>query len=245
MTLGRSDDGVRVWKSATKGPGNEVLVDSDTKTWDLSDPKQRADFNSLKDSLFTEGHGAGFSALCLVFGVVGQDRFVSDAVVYTFIAGDCGDQPKTEDGQRQRVEGAFPALARCEWSVTAPASSVYNCIAWSVGETDVWYSKIRSIPSEGVVGVDEVYGDNDGVFELSDMDAFYLAKRGWSPSASGPADAMAMYYSEYHAAARKGCACGAGRWIMFESKRGGWERIEHVHDQLNGGSYGTPIRFYK
>jgi len=54
-----------------------------------------------------------------------------------------------------------------------------------------------------------------------------------------------LYYSEYHGAKKKGCQCGRGKWIMYESKCGDYERIEHVWDQLNDGEYGDPIRYYK
>lgn len=71
------------------------------------------------------------------------------------------------------------------------------------------------------------------------MDAFYDAK-GYEPTATGPADADIMYYSGFHGARKKECGT-----CMFESKCGQWVRIEHVWDQLNGDTYGTPIRFYK
>jgi len=54
-----------------------------------------------------------------------------------------------------------------------------------------------------------------------------------------------MYYSGFHAAKRKHCTCGAGKWIMFESKLGEEFSIEHVHDGLNDAVYGNPNGFYK
>ena len=56
-----------------------------------------------------------------------------------------------------------------------------------------------------------------------------------------------MYFSGYHAARRSANSpSGMGNWIMYESKCGKWEKIEHIWDQLNNGSeYGTPVRFYK
>jgi hypothetical protein len=72
----------------------------------------------------------------------------------------------------------------------------------------------------------------------------------WSLITSGTdaekaAQAEAMYYSNYHAARKRSCGCGAGKWIMYESKLGQWEKTEHVWDQLNDPTYGTVIRFYK
>lgn len=147
-----------------------------------------------------------------------------------------GRHPKTDTNERDDAKGTFPNLVHCEWSITDEATPVYSCIAWSVGETTAWYN-----PDD----IDSTFGDNDGTLENSDMDAFYLAKKGWTPTATGAADAEAMYFSGYHGAKKKGCACGAGKWIMFESKCGQWIRMEHVWNQLNGTLYGAPTRFYK
>jgi len=78
-----------------------------------------------------------------------------------------------------------------------------------------------------------------------EVDAFYAAY-GFSLIPGGtPENAEVMYYSGYHAARKKSCACGGGQWTMFERKCGQAERIEHVWNHLNGSIYGTPTRFYK
>lgn len=243
VTLARSDSSVRVWKSAQKGAGNEVLVDQNTKDWDLADSQQRAEFVALWNSLYVEGADGGVGGLALFYFPPGGAQAINDLIVYRFIAADCGNQPRTDNGQRQRFEVPFP-LVRCEWSCTAPPSGVYNCIAWSVDETGVWYNKLYHNPPVDI-GIDKAFGNDDGEFELSDMNAFYLDRKGWTPSAQGAADAQAIYYSGFHAARKRICACGGGQWLMFESKCGEGERIEHVWDQLSGGPYGSPVRFYK
>ncbi|MCS7253994.1 MAG: hypothetical protein RMK18_10280 [Armatimonadota bacterium] len=43
--------------------------------------------------------------------------------------------------------------ARCEWSILKGADPSYNCIAWSIGRTDVWI--ISVLP-------DELDKQNDG-----------------------------------------------------------------------------------
>lgn len=157
----------------------------------------------------------------------------------------CGSEPTTE--QRSRLEGWFPGLKWCEWRITGGATRMYNCIAWTVDDTTHRYTDLNSVPGTNWIGIDEVYGDNDGVFELiDDLDVFYNALKGYTPTASGVGDAKVMYYSNYHGAKRSNCTdnCGAGA-ILFESKCGEAERLVHVHDQLNGTSYGTPIRYYK
>ena len=122
----------------------------------------------------------------------------------------------------------------------------YNCIAWSVDDTTHRYWKLDTIEGTNIIGIDEEYGDNNDIFELhADLDPFYQVKKGYTPTASGPNDAKVIYYSNYHAAKKKECSCGGGKWIIFESKCGDWEHIEHVWDQLNDSVYGTPVRFYK
>jgi len=49
---------------------------------------------------------------------------------------------------------------------------------------------------------------------------------------------------------RGSCSCGAGRWIMYRSKMGPEDTIEHVYDQLdwtdvNNSGFGTRVRYYK
>jgi hypothetical protein len=126
-----------------------------------------------------------------------------------------------------------------------------------VFEYNVWYNEWD---------IDRYFGDppnGNGIFEDSDMDAFYYQKMNWSLMTSGTEEekasqASAMYYSYdadydypgsppgpgYHAARGKG-SCG-NDWIMYESKVGAWETIEHVWDQLDESIYGEkPDRFYK
>jgi hypothetical protein len=238
-----------VWKSPEKGAGNDVLVTVQEKGWDLSDPVQRQAFSQIKENLWIEG--VEYNSKCWLeveykkqeggqWKVVGSDR-----VKYTFIAADCGNQPRTDNGQRQKFEKLFPRLVHCEWSILGPQTDNYNCIAYSVDETSWWYNPVRTVPGTNIKGIDQEFGDNDGNFEIEDLDKFYLTKKGWRPIALGPGDAEAMYYSSYHAARRRRCACGLGKWIMYQSKCGGEEAIEHVWDQLNGSGYGQPIRYYK
>jgi hypothetical protein len=90
----------------------------------------------------------------------------------------------------------------------------------------------------------------DGKYTWSDIDLFYKFKKDWIliddsslTDEEKAAQAEAMYYPSYHGARRRSCGCGAGRWIMFESKCGSLEKIEHRWDHLT--NYGYPSRFYK
>jgi len=82
---------------------------------------------------------------------------------------------------------------------------------------------------------------------MAELDTFYAA-HALTTVSTDPNDAAiseAMYYSGYHAAKRRHCGCGWGKWIMYESKCGTAERIEHVWNQLNDSAYGVPTRFYR
>lgn len=237
----------QVWKNSTKGAANLIVAPGAEKTWDLTNSTQRSDFIAVCGSLFTEGVLPRTSGnLALEYRLTST---LDDKIKYNLVAATCGTQPTP--AQRVGFEADFPSIIHCEWSVTANADPVYNCIAWTVDETNVWYNDVYSRLPE-VVGIDQTYGNANGVLEVSDMDAFYSAKKGYGHTASGPADALVMYYSGFHGAKRKSCACmqvpvsvfPQGKY-MFESKCGRGEQIEHVHDHLNGSTYGTPIRFYK
>ena len=161
---------------------------------------------------------------------------------YTYIPALCGRQPTPQE--RSVAQGKYPNLVHCEWSITGEATSTYNCIAWSVGVTNEWFWW----------EVDDA-GDMDGVIEESDFDAFY-ADYGYVPTDDINQAVILLYRDPAHAAPdnpdgithaarRAGCNCGAGRWTMFESKRGRNVRIEHRRDQLSGGYYGDYFKGYE
>ena len=86
-------------------------------------------------------------------------------------------------------------------------------------------------------------GNNNGIFESSDVVAFYNSKGYEQTTASL---ATIMYYENYHAAKKKSCSCGAGKWDMWESKAGTSSQVlEHRRDQLNGSTYGLPTLYFK
>ena len=242
----------KIWRASCKGSTNLVLAGGGTRTWHLSNSVERTEFVSLcSGGLWVEGVDVGSCEIRLSYAGPSGGDVCSDKVKYMFIAADCVRQPKTDDGERGQVEATFPGLVHCEWSITAEKTSAYNCIAWSVGETNCWYN-----PQE----IDKRYGNNDGVFDVNDMDAFYYAKKGWHPVASSAEDAEAIYYPYagpwnyltdlppdvgYHGAKKCKCDCGAGKWCLFESKCGRDVKIEHVWNQLDGSLYGSAGRFYK
>jgi PKD repeat protein len=246
--LRRSDPKIKVWTNAEKGPANQMSLDGDKPTWDLS--VDRTAFDNMKNSLWVEGCGDGSAYLTVTYTTPGPDYtpLATDTVKYTFIAALRGRQP----GQKRRraIRGKYPGLVDCEWSITGEKDPWYNCIAYSVGDTTwgykIWWDEVK----DGVrnhKGIDQHFGvpAPDGNFDMADLDNFYLLKKGYTPVALGPTDAEVMYYQNFHAAKHLHCSDGAGQWIMYESKLGADELIEHVWNQLNGSAYGSPVRYYK
>jgi len=132
--------------------------------------------------------------------------------------------------QESIIESYFPNLQT--WSVTGPATPYgtpgrYNCIAWSVGITDQW-----------------IWPGN----AVADFDAFY-ASHGWTVSNTCNREykmrKVALYANNSDPndcthGSRETHDCG---WD--ESKLGSLERIMHIRNELEAGSYGNIIRCYE
>jgi len=227
----------------------KILVDADQKTWHLDNETERADFNNVKNTLWVEGYQDNDTvSVTTEYRDPSNNLSCSDTVTYTFIGAVCGRQPTP--AERTAMGNDYPNITHCEWSTTGEPTDDYNCIAWSVGITNEWIW----------LEVDTDFGDNDGILEVSDFDAFY-DDEGYQTCAE--AEAVIMPYKNpakavpknpdgiTHGARKRDCGsnnCGAGRWNMFESKLGDTERIEHRKAQLNGAAgagYGAPFRYYK
>jgi len=261
VVLRRVGSGPRVWKSATKGTGNEVLTDQQEIVWDLRVPAERAEYYSIRENLWVEGYAEG------EFQLIGELRrpddvtLVSDPVKYTFIAAICAPPPAGQPTPAERVEvqGVLPRIVHCEWCLELRWAPAYNCISWSVGETDVFY---HSTPGQGslcnegsriIIDCDNPNQnhpwehDGDGQLEQSEIVSFYDHK-GFdrlTGAEATPENGDAMYYTLFHAARRQTCNCGRGKWVMFSSKCGQAARIEHVYDQFDGGMYGDHDLYFK
>lgn len=246
VTLAIDSPNARIWKSTDKGADNLVLSGAGARTWNLSDAGARNEFMSLCAGVaWVEGVGEGICDITLAYSSQSGVAACSDKVKYTFVAADCGRQPRTGIEMNTAIV-RLPGLKGCEWSITGDATRNYNCIAWSVGINDKWIGEIGP-PEFGDEFIDRDYGNGNGILEMSDIDAFYAAK-GMLSTASGPSDAAVVVYwggNGIHAARRRSCGCGSHQWCMFESKCGPWVRIEHVWDQVEGESYGSAVRFYK
>ena len=236
-------NGIKVWKSGTKGSAN-FFMGAGTLTWSLADSGERTQFTDLcSGSLYVEGVTNNASTVTVNFRY-GADT-VEDELHYKLISANCGAQPTP--AQRTRLGGWFPNLVHCEWSITDPPSEIYNCLAFSV-----------NCETKNYDGGDiDKCGNNDGILDIpDDVNAFYWSKANLTPipaNRENPQnDAKVIFFynndgSGVHAAKKKedGCNCGQGKWLMFESKCGNSEKIEHVWDQLNGSSYGSNRLYYE
>jgi hypothetical protein len=263
VTLKRSNEKLRVWRYATKGlegqdiAGAKVLVEADEKVWDLSNNASRDDFLAVSGgSLWVEGYGSakeGTASLTLTWdsGLPsvhpggGTLKYTAE-VKYHFFAAVAGRQPTPKE--RKDLGDAFSKLVHGEWSVLGNETPVYNCIAWTVGEQNVNYWRLIHQPP-GVIGIDRIFGNNNGIWEDFDIDEFYRKKTGWrniqGADVSAPKAAEAMYYPGFHAARNRKELLADGQLIMYSSKVGQGPLIEHVWNQLNDSIYGNPRRYYK
>lgn len=110
--------------------------------------------------------------------------------------------------------------------------------------------------------IDHKDGNQNDILEYIDFDAFY-DENDYEHTTNQEESEVMLYIATSavrpnnpegytHAARRHECNCGAGKWLMYESKCGDMDVIEHRKNQLNGdpddelkSRYGRPFRYYK
>jgi hypothetical protein len=122
-------------------------------------------------------------------------------------------------GEKQRFAGYFPNLNVDLAVVTGEASSVYNCISWTVGFTDRWLWPGNSV---------------------ADFDTFYSGF-GFVRAGDGPIAAWGRSTSNM----THGSISGLGHGPRWESKCGADLRIQHGLNELTGSTYGRVFAFYR
>jgi hypothetical protein len=129
----------------------------------------------------------------------------------------------------------FPRLTEQNHRPTSPATPDYNCIAWSVGDTDHWWQP----------GVYWPVGTPPGDYGIAVLEGTLVAL-GFESCEDGDLEAgyekVALYGapSLYTHAARQ---LPDGKWT---SKLGRSEDIEHdAPDDVAGGVYGEVVRYMK
>ena len=121
--------------------------------------------------------------------------------------------------EKTRFKGYFPSLDVDRAVVTDGQSTVYNCIAWTVGVTNRWLWPGGS---------------------LANFDMFY---RGFGFVRAGDGPVAAWGHSTTNMT--HGSVSGPGHGPRWESKCGGDLRIQHGLDELVGSSYGRVAAFYR
>ena len=121
--------------------------------------------------------------------------------------------------EKQRFRSYFPNLDVDQAVVTADASTVYNCISWTVGLTDRWLWPGSSI---------------------ADFDTFY---RGYGLVQAGDGPIAAWGHST--SSMTHGCVSGPGHGPRWESKCGGDLRFQHGLSELVGSTFGRVVAFYR
>jgi hypothetical protein len=121
--------------------------------------------------------------------------------------------------EKQRFRGLFPNLNVDRAVVSGEVSTVYNCIAWTVGFVDRWLWPGGS---------------------LAHFDTFYQGF-GFVRASDGTIAAWGHSSSNL----THGSVSGPGHGLRWESKCGGDLRIQHGLDELVGSSYGRVVAFYR
>ena len=120
--------------------------------------------------------------------------------------------------EKTKFHGYFPGLNVNAAIVTGEATSVYNCISWTVGVTNRWLW-----PGTPLAQFDSFYGG----FGFARCSNGPIAVWGFSPS---------------HIT--HGSITGSGHGPRWESKCGADLRIQHGLGELAGSSYGHVVAFY-
>src|SRR5687767_11400380 len=127
----------------------------------------------------------------------------------------------------------FPRLTAANHRITSPSTPDYNCIAWSVGDTEHWWQPgvFWPIPSPK---------DGFGIEALTEA----MKNQGFTGCETGLLEEgfqkVALYATSafYTHAARQ---LPSGKWT---SKLGRMEDIEHdSSDDVAGGVYGSVVMF--
>jgi hypothetical protein len=127
----------------------------------------------------------------------------------------------------------FPRLTADSHRVTSPATTDYNCVAWSAGDTERWWEPGVYWPVPA-----ETYGPE--VLELAFRSLGYEPCPDGSPEPGFEKVALYAAGAFYTHAARQ---LPSGKWT---SKLGRLEDIEHDSpDDVAGGAYGEVLRFMK
>jgi hypothetical protein len=152
-----------------------------------------------------------------------SDRFIWIGQVHSNGSSECGctcSTPVTYS-EWSNLKSSFPNLMRCHTCKLGPATSTYNCMAWTLDDTSKWWWF-------------EADANSDGLLSTAELNSFYATK--------GKSD-IAYYGSSTsnvkHVAKKGG---GNGSNCQASSKLGSDIRMAHKLSELEGGSeYGNIV----
>jgi hypothetical protein len=135
------------------------------------------------------------------------------------------------------LEQFFPNLALTGYTISSPATFVYNCIAWAAGFNDDWWwpdpmgvsTWPKSARREETVAA----------FEEAFQSLGYVSG---SDNSLEPGFEKVAIYALNGAPKHAARQLPSGRWT---SKLGELEDVEHALDGLNGVWYGTVVSILK
>lgn len=127
------------------------------------------------------------------------------------------------DEEKQMFHQYFPVLDVDRAVVSAEATYVYNCISWTVGETEQWFWPPEMHP------------------ELSEREAFdkFYGSYGFEPAEAGEVARWKNAEGLTH-----GSVSGPDHGPRWESKCGALARIQHDRDELESEVYGWIDGYY-
>lgn len=127
-----------------------------------------------------------------------------------------------------QVLSEFPNISANESYCSGPASSIYNCISWTVGVTNDWIWP--------------------GDYSISNFDALYNSYGYTRTGANADNAAIAIWVKDgifKHGSVRKNSTIPKPHGFDWESKCGPQERVMHTRDALSGNIYGSIAYYYR
>jgi len=126
------------------------------------------------------------------------------------------------------VLSSFPNVSKDESYCSGPASSIYNCISWTVGVTNDWIWP--------------------GDYSISNFDALYNSYGYTRTGANADNAAIAIWVKDgifKHGSVRKNSTIPKPHGFDWESKCGPQERVMHTRNALAGNIYGSIAYYYR
>lgn len=124
------------------------------------------------------------------------------------------------------IAADFPSLNRANVLITGPETPTYNCIAYSLGRTDIWINPPRTLPQfEGL------YNGAPYSHPTKPAGAPDAHIDGWANPPVGPSITEMRHGSKVY----------GPNPALWESKLGASYRITHGRDELTSTLYGRIV----